>query len=294
MKAAVHSVREWGEMVKFSHSVFALPFALLATFLAARPTSPSGLQIALIVVCMVAARSAAMTFNRIVDARFDAKNPRTLGRSIPAGRISHAAAWAFFVVAALLFTAATAGFWQFLKNPWPLLLAVPTLWVLCGYSYAKRFTRFSHLILGAVIAFAPVAAWIAIRPETLGIGAGLLMLAAATWIGGFDIIYACLDVEFDRKEGLHSLPARIGIAPSLWIARGLHGVTVASLLYLGRVESLGWIYYSAVGVTTLLLVVENAIVRPDDLRRVNLAFFTVNGCVGLVLGILGVCDILMN
>src|SRR5262245_54671262 len=231
------TVWTWGEMIKFSHSVFALPYAVLATFLAARSATPPALptwtQLGLIVVCMVGARSAAMTFNRIVDARFDAANPRTAARAIPRGRIRPAAAWGFFFAACGLFLLGCAGFGAFLGNWWPLILSVPVLAFLCFYSYTKRLTRYSHLVLGAPIAFAPVAAWIAIHPATLGPAAWLLMLAVACWIGGFDIIYACQDVEFDRNAGLHSLPSRIGVRASLWVARGLHVLTVASLIAVG-------------------------------------------------------------
>jgi 4-hydroxybenzoate polyprenyltransferase len=170
-------------------------------------------------------------------------------------------------------------------------LALPTLAVLCFYSYTKRFTRFSHIVLGAVIAFAPVAAWIALRPGTLGAPAWLLMLAAGTWIAGFDIIYSCLDAQFDRQVGLHSLPSRIGIGPALWAARGLHVVTVAALIAVGRTAELGSLYYAGVAAAAVLIAAEHAVVRANDLSRVNLAFFTLNGVVGVVLGILGIADI---
>ncbi|MEP0846730.1 MAG: UbiA family prenyltransferase [Phycisphaerae bacterium] len=294
MSALVAAARNWGEMIKFSHSLFALPFAVLAAFLAARPSLPSATEFGLIVLCMVAARSTAMTFNRIVDARYDAANPRTAQRHLPAGRISPTAAWAFLVAAAVAFLVGCAGFFIARGNPWPLRLGLPVLALLCGYSYTKRFTRFSHLALGAAIALSPVAAWIAISPQTLGLPAAALMLAVATWIAGFDIIYACQDVEFDRGAGLHSLPARLGVGPALWAARGLHAVTVAALVAVGRTAALGALYYAGVGCVALLLVIENALVSPRDLSRVNLAFFTVNGIVGLVLGGLGVLDVCLS
>lgn len=294
MPALVEAARNWGEMIKFSHSLFALPFAVLAAFLAARPRLPTAIEFGLIVVCMVAARSTAMTFNRIADAHYDAANPRTAQRHLPAGRISRSAAWAFLIGAAATFVAGCAGFLVARGNPWPLRLCLPVLALLCGYSYTKRFTRFSHLALGAAIALSPVAAWIAIAPQTLGLPAAALMLAVATWIAGFDIIYACQDVEFDRSAGLHSLPARAGIGPALWVARGLHAVTVAALLAVGRAAGLGGLYYVGVGCVALLLVIENALVSPRDLSRVNLAFFTVNGIVGLLLGGLGVLDVCLS
>ncbi|MBI5865828.1 MAG: UbiA family prenyltransferase [Planctomycetes bacterium] len=285
-------------MIKFSHSIFALPYAVLATFMAAAsavpPTFPSWLQIGLIVVCMVAARSTAMTFNRIVDAAIDARNARTAQRAIPQGRISIRAAWAFFAAGVLVFLLGCAAFAWFLKNPWPLRLSAPVVMLLCFYSYTKRFTRFSHLVLGIVIAMAPVAAWIAISPATLGAPAWLLMCAVACWIAGFDIIYACQDVDFDRGAGLYSLPARIGVGPALWAARALHAVTVVALVGVGITGGLGVLYYCGAAAAAILLVVENAIVHPNDLRRVNLAFFTVNGVVGLVLGILGALDVCLR
>lgn len=292
MSAGLVTLRTWGEMIKFSHSVFALPFALLATFLAARPARPSLEQIGLIVLCMVAARSAAMTFNRLVDARYDALNPRTANRPLPRGAIAPRKAWAFFGAAAALFILGAAGFLWRGQNPWPLRLCVPVLALLCFYSYTKRFTRWSHLVLGFGIAAAPVAAWVAINPATLGLPAWLLMLSVMLWIAGFDLIYACQDVTFDRAHGLRSVPAQMGIAAALWLARAFHVVTVMGLVGVGLTAGLGWLYFGGVVCVAVLLAAENALVRPGDLRHVNVAFFTVNGLVGLALGILGVLDIL--
>ena len=294
MSGMTRAVRTWGEMIKFSHSIFALPFAVLATFLAARPERPTVADFGLIVVCMVAARSAAMTFNRIVDAKIDARNPRTANRPLPAGQITPAAAWAFFLGSGALFLLGCAGFWWLRANPWPLLLGLPVLAWLCFYSYTKRFTAFAHVVLGSGIALAPVAAWIAISPETLGATAVWLLVAVATWIAGFDIIYAALDADFDRSAGLFSIPSRLGVGPALWIARGLHVVTALALVAVGRSAGLGAWYYAGVAAVILLLIIENAIVHPRDLSRVNLAFFTVNGVIGLVLGVLGVTDILVR
>lgn len=289
--SALASVRTWGEMIKFSHSVFALPFALLALFLAARPELPSVAQFALVVVCMVAARSAAMTFNRIVDARYDALNPRTAMRAIPAGRIRPGAAWAFLTAAVALFVAGCAGFWLIEGNIWPLALSLPVLALLCGYSYTKRFTAWSHVVLGGGIALAPVAAWIAVSPATLGAPAWLLMAAAGLWIAGFDLIYACQDVQFDRGVGLHSVPARHGVARALGLARVFHTLAVLALLGVGWTAGLGTFFLVGVACAASLLVVENAIVNPRDLSRVNIAFFTMNGAVGLVLAGLGILDV---
>jgi 4-hydroxybenzoate polyprenyltransferase len=294
MSGLARNLVTWAEMIKLEHSVFALPFALLATFLAARPHRPSATQLALILVCMVAARSAAMTFNRLVDADLDARNPRTAGRALPRGLITPRAAWGFFLASCVLFFGGCAGFWLWGDNPWPLRLAGPVLAWLLLYSYTKRFTAWSHLVLGVALALSPVAAWLAINPGTLGPAAWLLVVAVTSWVAGFDIIYACQDVDFDRAHRLHSLPARFGLARALWLARGCHVLTVVALLGVGRAAALGTLYFAGVGCVALLLVVENALVRPDDLRRVNVAFFTVNGFVGLVLGLLGILDIVLS
>lgn len=294
MPAIVATVRNWGEMIKFSHSIFALPLAVLATFLAARPALPTAGQLGLIVLCMVAARSAAMTFNRIADVRYDARNPRTANRHMPRGKITPAAAWLFFFAAAALFALGCAGFWIAFGNPWPLTFCAPMLALLCFYSYTKRFTRWSHVVLGAAIALAPVAAWVAINPATLGAPALLLAAAATGWIGGFDLIYACQDVEFDRSAGLYSVPAQMGVGAALTLARVFHTLAVAGLVAVGLAAQLGWLYYAGVAGVALLLIVENTLVRPDDLSRVNLAFFTVNGVVSVVLGALGVLDIVLS
>lgn len=290
----LRAVRIWGEMVKFSHSIFALPFALLAVFLAARPRLPTRAQLALIVLCMVAARSAAMTFNRLADARLDALNPRTAGRPLPRGAIRPAAAWAFFALAGAAFVLGCGGFLGLYGNPWPLILAGPVLAALCLYSYTKRFTAWSHLALGAGIGLAPAAAWLAIDPATLGAPALLLVAAVTCWIAGFDLIYACQDVAFDRAHGLFSVPARFGVAAALWLARLLHAGTAAALVLLGLTADLGTLYHAGVVCVAVLLVIENALVSPTDLRRVNLAFFTVNGIVGLILGVLGILDIVLR
>ena len=287
------TVQTWAEMIKLPHSVFALPFALLATFLAARPEHPTGWQLGLIVLCMVAARSAAMTFNRIVDRHYDAANPRTAARALPRGLITPGAAWGFFGAACAVFVLGCSGFFWRYHNPWPLWLAGPVLALLCAYSFTKRFTRWSHVVLGLGIACAPVAAWVAISPTTLGPPAWFLLAAAALWIAGFDLIYACQDTEVDRQQRLCSVPAQMGIAAALWLARAFHLVTILALLLVGWTAQLGLLYYIGVAVVAVLLVVENALVRPHDLSRVNVAFFTVNGVVGLVLGLLGILDIVL-
>ncbi|MBN2563042.1 MAG: UbiA family prenyltransferase [Phycisphaerae bacterium] len=290
------TIRTWAEMIKFSHSVFALPFAMIATFLAGRQLDgglPAWPQLGLIVVCMVAARSFAMTFNRITDATIDARNPRTAGRPLPTGKIAAPAAWLFLAIGAVVFIAACAAFLLVYGNAWPLRLALPTLLFLAVYSYAKRVTALAHFLLGAAIAFSPVAAWIAIHPASLGLPAMILAAAVLFWIAGFDIIYACQDVQVDRRDGLFSLPTRYGIARALLLSRGCHLLTIAMLVALGLVAELGWIYWAAVVVTSALLAAEQAVVRPNDLSRVNLAFFTMNGCVSLLLGAATIADLLL-
>ena len=295
VRATVKVVGQWAEMVKFSHSVFALPFALMATFLAARGTAaryPTPGQLGLIVACMVTARSVAMTFNRLVDAGLDARNPRTADRAISAGRISRGWALLFLAAAAAGFVASCAGFWWSDGNVIPLLLALPVLAYLCLYSYTKRFTRWSHFVLGSAIAFSPVAAWVAIDPASIGWPAVVLMGAVTLWIAGFDIIYACQDIDFDRREGLSSLPAGLGVGRALRLARLAHVGTVILLVLLMPLANLGWLYGLGVGAVALLLLVENALVRADDLSRVNVAFFTVNGIISVLLGVLTIADCL--
>ncbi len=287
----------WAGMIKLHHSVFALPFALIGAFLAGRER-PSGYpgfrQLVLVVICMVAARSAAMTFNRIADAAIDARNPRTADRPLPAGTISMPRAIAFFVVACVVFVAACAAFLWIDGNGWPVALAVPVLLYLCFYSYTKRFTRWSHFVLGSAIALSPPAAWLAIHPASIGRPALILLGVVTCWIGGFDIIYACQDVEFDRREGLHSLPARLGVAKALWIARAAHALAVVLLASLVPLTGLGWLYAVGVAAAAILLLVENLLVRPHDLSRVNLAFFTINGLVSLLLAACAIGDIVLR
>jgi 4-hydroxybenzoate polyprenyltransferase len=298
----IASVRRWGEMVKFAHSVFALPFALIATFLAARAAwragdmtaaHPTALQLLLIICCMVAARSAAMTFNRIVDAAIDARNPRTAGRALASGAMSAREARIFFLAAVLAFLVSCSGFWWTYGNIWPIALALPVLVYICFYSYTKRFTRWSHFVLGTAIALAPGAAWLAIHPPSLGLPALLIVATVALWIAGFDIIYSCQDIEVDRRDGLHSLPSRLG-PRALWIARACHVLTVLLLLALAPAAGLGWLYLTGVCIVAVLLAVENALVRADDFSRINLAFFTINGVISLVLAGLTIADVLLH
>jgi 4-hydroxybenzoate polyprenyltransferase len=303
MRMGFEVVQRWGEMIKFSHSVFALPLALMATFLAARSAFragdlahayPTAGQLALIVACMIAARSVAMTFNRIVDADIDARNPRTAGRALPAGTISGRQSLLFFGLFALAFILCCAGFWWLYGNVVPVAASVPVLVYLCFYSYTKRWTRWSHFVLGSAIALSPVAAWLAIHPASVGTPGLVLMGAVALWIAGFDIIYACQDVTFDRAEGLFSLPARLGAVRALWIARSAHAGAVLLLVLMMPLAGLGWLYGVGVGAVALLLLIENTLVRADDLSRVNLAFFTVNGIISILLGVLAIADCLLG
>lgn len=292
------SVRVWAETVKLAHSVFALPFAVMAAFLAGRHLPGRGWpymgQLGLILLCMVSARSVAMTFNRIVDAQIDARNPRTRNRPLPAGRLSTRAAWVMLAAAAVLFVMGCLGFHVFYGNVWPLALCVPVLLFLCGYSYSKRFTQWSHFYLGAALALSPMAAWLAIHPPSVGLPVVLLMIAVTTWVAGFDIIYSCQDIAVDRREGLFSLPSRLGPAAALWIARGSHAVSIAALVALGMDANLGVSYMVGVTFAAAVLIVENGLVRPGDYRRVNLAFFTLNGVVSVIVGTLTVVDTLLS
>ena len=290
-------IYRWGEMIKFSHSVFALPFALMATFLAARAADasrpwPSLGQLLLILACMVTARSAAMTFNRVADAAIDARNPRTANRALPTGTISRRQAYAFLFATSGLFVICCGGFHLLYDNSIPLKLSVPVLLYLCFYSYTKRFTRWSHFVLGSAIAFSPVAAWLAIHPQSIGWPAVVLMGAVTLWIGGFDIIYACQDIAFDRATGLFSLPARMGPAGALWVARAAHAGTVLLLASLVPLAQLGPLYVTGVVIVAVLLLVANWRVRADDFSRVNVAFFTVNGAISVLLAVLTIADVL--
>jgi 4-hydroxybenzoate polyprenyltransferase len=276
------------EMIKFAHSIFALPFAAIALLLAGGDLPggwPHWGQIGLILLCMVAARSVAMTFNRIADADIDARNPRTAKRALATGALSKTFAWGFLLAMAGLFAAGCGGFWWFYGNPWPLWFAVPVLVVLCGYSYAKRFTSLVHVWLGAATGLAPVGAWIAISPGTLGWPAFVLGAVVLLWMVGFDIIYSLQDVEIDRRERLFSLPARLGPARALLVSRACHVAVVMLLVWLGILTGMGVIWRAGVAVVAVLLVVEQSIVSATDFSRVNVAFFTMNGMVSVLLAL---------
>jgi len=266
------------EMIKFEHSVFALPFALVAMLLAARAGGglPSWRQVLWIVVAMVGARSAAMTMNRIADLEYDRRNPRTANRALPTGQLSLGFAWMFTALAAAALVIAA---WQL--NRLALELSPVALLVLFFYSYTKRFTSWSHFVLGFCLGISPAAAWIAIRGS---LDARMLILCAAVtlWVGGFDVLYACQDVEFDRAANLHSIPKRFGIEKALWIARAMHMVMVALLAWLAFGFHLAWPAWAGIGVVAALLAYEHSLVKPDDLSKMNAAFFTVNGYISLL------------
>jgi 4-hydroxybenzoate polyprenyltransferase len=285
----LRSLRSFLELIRFSHTIFALPFALTSASLAWSKSGFDPLQLLGILLCMVFARSAAMAFNRLADRRFDAANPRTAGRHIPAGLLSARRVWAFTIACSAGFVLSTLIF-LVRDNPWPLILSGPVLLFLCAYSLTKRFTALSHFWLGASLFLAPVAAWIAIRglpgwPEAL---VPLLLGGAVLfWVAGFDILYACQDVDFDRKAKLHSIPAALGVKASLRIALACHLVMLGMLIALyGVSDELGRIYLAGVIAVALLLCYEHWLVRPDDLSRVNKAFFQVNGVISVGLFLL--------
>jgi 4-hydroxybenzoate polyprenyltransferase len=279
------------DMIKFEHSVFALPFALTGGLLAFReggfPAETIWGKLAWIVVAMVGARSAAMAFNRVVDAHIDARNPRTSMRHLPAGQLTEGFAWAFVAASSLVFLAAA---WAL--NPLCFRLAPLALAIVFFYSFTKRFTSFSHLVLGFSLGIAPAAAWIAVRNS---LDPRILWLTAAVtfWTAGFDVIYACQDYEFDRAAGLFSVPRRLGIAPALRIAQGMHVLMIVCLLALVYGLHLGALALAGVAAIAGLLVYEHSIVKPTDLSRVNAAFFTMNGYVSVLFLIFWAADIFL-
>ena len=274
MSARLGRIGLYGRMIRFSHSVFALPFALSSAVIAAG-AGISWRQVAWILVAMVGARSAAMGFNRLADQPFDARNPRTAGRELPRGAISRGEVWVFVAASAATLVVAAA-----MLNPLCLALSPVALLIVFGYSYTKRFTALSHVFLGLALAIAPMGAWLAIRgrfeapPVVLG-------LAVLFWVAGFDTIYACQDEAFDRAEGLHSLPARLGTRRALVLARLFHVIAVALLAAVYALAPLHPIYLAGVGVVAGLLIYEHSLVRADDLSRIDAAFFTVNGWISL-------------
>jgi 4-hydroxybenzoate polyprenyltransferase len=285
--AVLRNLRATLEMIKWEHSIFALPFALCGAMLAARGFPPVH-QLAWIIVAMVAARSAAMAFNRWADAAIDAANPRTRTRALPTGNLSPAFVATFVVVSSVIFIVAASQL-----NRLTLLLSPVALAVLLLYSYTKRVTRWSHLVLGFALGIAPSAAWIAVRGS---LDPRILLLTAAVtfWVGGFDVLYACQDYEFDCQAGLHSVPRYFGIPASLWIARVFHGIMVTLLIAL--VISFGMGVWAIIGVLAviLLLVYEHSLVRSDDLSKLNAAFFTMNGVISVLFFVFVAADLLLR
>jgi 4-hydroxybenzoate polyprenyltransferase len=285
--AILHNLRVTLEMIKWEHSVFALPFALCGAMLAAGGM-PTAHQLIWILVAMVAARSAAMAFNRLVDASIDAANPRTRMRALPAGQLTPAFVGIFVVLSSAIFVFAAAQL-----NRLALWLSPVALAVLLLYSYTKRFTRWSHLVLGFALGIAPAAAWIAVRgsldPRIL-----LLTGAVTFWVAGFDVLYACQDFDFDRWTGLHSIPRHLGIRRALWVARGFHVIMLVLLVALLWSFGLGKIAVGGVAVVSALLLYEHSLVSADDLSKMNAAFFTMNGVVSVLFFLFIAGDLLLR
>ena len=274
-------------MIKWEHSIFALPFALCGAMLAAGGL-PTAHQLAWIIVAMVAARSAAMAFNRLADATIDAANPRTRTRALPAGALSPSFVTTFVVISCAIFVLAAAQL-----NRLALILSPIALAVLLLYSYTKRFTRWSHLVLGLALGIAPSAAWIAVR-GSLDPRIVLLTAAVMFWVGGFDVLYACQDYEFDRSADLHSIPRYLGIAGSLWVARLFHVLMLMLLMALVAVFGLGKLSVAGVIAVALLLAYEHSLVSARDLSKLNAAFFTMNGVISVVFFVFVAADLLVR
>ena len=285
--AVLRDLRVTLEMIKWEHSVFALPFALCGAMLAAGGF-PSVHQLLWIIVAMVAARSAAMAFNRWADAAIDAANPRTSTRALPAGHLSPAFVVTFVIVSSAVFVFAASQL-----NRLALLLSPVALLVLLLYSYTKRVTRWSHLVLGFALGIAPAAAWIAVRGS---LDSRILLLTAAVtfWVGGFDVLYACQDYDFDRQAGLHSIPRYLGIRGALWVARGFHLLMVGFLVALLFAFGLGMLATGGVAVVVLLLLYEHSLVKASDLSKLNAAFFTMNGVISVLFFVFVAADLLLR
>lgn len=285
--AVLHNLRVTLEMIKWEHSIFALPFALCGAMLAANGL-PTVHQLAWIIVAMVAARSAAMAFNRLADAAIDAANPRTRTRALPSGQLTAAFVATFVVVSSAIFVLAAGEL-----NRLALWLSPVALAVLLLYSYTKRFTRWSHLVLGLALGIAPAAAWIAVRGS---LDPRILLLTAAVtfWVGGFDVLYACQDFEFDRQTGLHSIPRFLGIRRALWLARGFHVIMLLLLVALLWSFKLGSLAIVGVILVAVLLGYEHSLVSTEDLSKLNAAFFTMNGVISVLFFVFVGGDLLLR
>ncbi|OAG28664.1 UbiA-like polyprenyltransferase [Thermodesulfatator autotrophicus] len=264
------------DMIKFEHTIFALPFAFTGAFLAAGGIPPAN-KCLLILGAMVGARTAAMTFNRIVDLPFDAQNPRTKDRPLVAGLVDKKEAWLFFLVAVIVFFACAWGL-----NSLTFKLSPIALFIVLAYSYTKRFTWLCHVFLGLAIGLAPLAGWIAVKPS-FDLVPLVLSLGVLFWVAGFDILYACLDEEFDRKAGLKSIPAKFGRKTAFSISALFHALAFFLFTLAGILANLSWIYYVGLGITLALFVAQRVVISPEDLSRLNLSFFTFNGAISVVL-----------
>jgi len=285
--AVLYNLRVTLEMIKWEHSVFALPFALCGAMLAASGL-PTAHQLLWIVVAMIAARSAAMAFNRLADATIDAANPRTRTRALPAGDLSPAFVATFVITSCAVFILAASQL-----NRLALWLSPVALAVLLLYSYTKRFTRLSHLVLGFALGIAPSAAWIAVRGS---LDPRILLLSAAVtfWVAGFDVLYACQDFDFDRNAGLHSIPRYLGIPAALWVARAFHLIMLILLVALLPAFTLGKLSLAGIVAVMLLLLYEHSLVKPHDLSKLNAAFFTMNGVISVVFALFVAADLLLR
>ncbi|KAB2879327.1 4-hydroxybenzoate octaprenyltransferase [bacterium] len=285
MKSVISAIVRFGSMIKFSHTIFALPFALTSAVLASRYFHLSIEKIFWIMVAMVGARSAAMGFNRIVDARIDSQNPRTAHREIPTGAVSKAQATLFVLASSLLLVGASYCLNDLCFKLSPLALAIVFF-----YSYTKRFTSFAHLFLGAALGVAPLGAWIAITGEW-GWQAFLLGCGVVCWVAGFDVIYACQDYEFDKKENLFSIPKTFGVVNALRISRMLHAMAFLVLIILGFWLALSWLYFTGVVIVGIILVYEQNLIRAHDLSKINMAFFNMNGIISMIYFIFTAADV---
>jgi 4-hydroxybenzoate polyprenyltransferase len=292
----LRAARDFLGMIRFSHTIFALPFAFLAAVLAWRDVPVQWPHIVGIVACMIFARSAAMAFNRLADRRLDAANPRTIGRHLVTGQLSASAVAVFTAICTIGFIASTAIFT--LNEPpnyWPLILSIPVLVFICAYSLAKRFTSMAHFWLGASLMLAPISAWIAIRGLDDLAASVAVGLAVLFWVAGFDILYACQDAEFDRQAKLHSVPSRFGIEASLRLALACHILMLIMLSLLAMISPhLGAIYWIGLALIAGLVGYEHWLVRPDDLSRVNRAFFQVNGVISVGLFLIVLVQVLLK
>ncbi|MBN2644803.1 MAG: UbiA family prenyltransferase [Desulfuromonadaceae bacterium] len=283
-------IRALLEMIKFSHTVFAFPFALIGVVLASKASgqAPTLGQLLWICVAMVGARSAAMGLNRLIDARIDAKNPRTAERHIPAGKVSVGEAWLFVAVALVLFELAA-----WMLNPLCFYLSPLVLFFLVLYSFAKRFTALAHVVLGICLSAAPIGAWIALRGD-VSLAIVLIGVAVLLWVAGFDVFYALQDLEFDREQGLHSIPVRLGEVKSLQLVRWFHIGMVVLLLLVAPLMQLGGFYLLGVAVVAGLLFYEHTLVKPGDLSRLDAAFFTMNGYISVILFAFVLLDVVVR